>query len=82
MRGRGLGGRLLAAAEQEAVRRGCVGALLDPHDFQAPAFYYKHGYELFGTLTDLPPGHVRYYLAKRFAPDAGPPLHDYELADR
>jgi GNAT superfamily N-acetyltransferase len=66
LRGRGIGGRLLATAEQEAIRRGCTGAFLDTLDFQAPAFYQKRGYSVFGELPGLPPGHVRYYLAKRF----------------
>lgn len=65
--GQEIGGQLLAAAEQEAVRRGCSGAFLDTLDFQAPAFYLKRGYAVFGELPGLPPGHTRYYLAKRFA---------------
>jgi GNAT superfamily N-acetyltransferase len=69
LRGRGIGGRLLETAEEEAIRRGCAGAFLDTLDFQAPAFYQKRGYSVFGEWSGLPPGHVRYYLAKRF--DAG-----------
>ncbi|MEA2527000.1 MAG: hypothetical protein QOF73_4227 [Thermomicrobiales bacterium] len=66
LRGRGIGGKLLETAEGEAIRRGCIGVFLDTQDFQAPAFYRKHGYSVFGELPDLPRGHVRYYLAKRF----------------
>ena len=55
----------MAAAEQEAVRRGCSNAFLDTLDFQAPSFYAKRGYEIFGKLANLPPGHTRYYLTKR-----------------
>ncbi len=66
LRGRGFGGQLMEAAEAEARRRGCIGIFLDTHDFQAPAFYLKRGYSVFGELPDLPPGHVRSYLAKRF----------------
>ena len=40
---------------------------LDTFAFQAPAFYEKQGYTLFGTIEDLPPGHARYFLQKRFA---------------
>jgi GNAT superfamily N-acetyltransferase len=71
LRGQGIGGRLLEAAEQEAIRRGCTGAFLDTLDFQAPAFYRERGYAVFGVLPGLPPGHTRYYLAKRFDVTSG-----------
>jgi GNAT superfamily N-acetyltransferase len=63
-RGAGLGGRLLRAAEEEALRRGCPRAHLETHDFQAMDFYRRRGYALFGEQKDCPPGHVKYYLAK------------------
>jgi GNAT superfamily N-acetyltransferase len=65
LRGRGYGSRLLAAAEAEAVRRGCGHAYLDTLGFQAPDFYRKRGYRLFGEPDDFPAGHRRYFLAKR-----------------
>ena len=64
-RGKGLGKRMLLAAEQEAVTRGCLHAHLDTFDFQALPFYQKQGYEIFGQLEDYPVGHRRYYLQKR-----------------
>ena len=66
LRGRGIGGRMLRSAEEEAIRRGCIGAFLDTHSFQSLAFYQQRGYSVVGELPDMPPGHVRYYLAKRF----------------
>lgn len=63
-RGRGVGRRLLDAAEAEAVRRGARHAYLDTFDFQARPFYERAGYEVFGTLDDYPPGHCRYFLRK------------------
>lgn len=63
-RGAGYGTKLLAAAEDEARRRGCTKAHLDTISFQARPFYEKLGWRLFGTLEDYPPGHTRYYLQK------------------
>ena len=63
----GLGSRLLAAAEGEALRRGCHAAWLDTYDFQARPFYERHGYRVFGELDGFPGGHRRFYLAKRLA---------------
>jgi len=70
-RGQGLGSRLLALAEHEARRRECVGSYLDSFEFQAPAFYQKHGYEIFGVLDGYPPGSRQSYLSKRLSTPAG-----------
>jgi GNAT superfamily N-acetyltransferase len=66
MRGAGLGRKLLAQAEEEAVRRGCHGVWLDTFSWQARGFYEKLGYSVFGELQDYPVGHQRYFLTKRF----------------
>ena len=63
-RRQGYGERLLALAEQEAVRRGCHAAHLDTMSFQALPFYEKNGYTVFGVLNDLPVGHSRYFMKK------------------
>lgn len=63
-RGRGVGARLLQAAEQEAIHRGARHVYLDTFDFQALPFYEKQGYEVFGTLDDYPPDHRRFFLRK------------------
>ena len=65
LRGQGLGRRLLLAAEQAALRRGCTQVLLDTHDFQAPHFYQRLGYTIFGTFEGIGGQHTRYYLRKR-----------------
>jgi GNAT superfamily N-acetyltransferase len=64
LRGRGYGCALLAAAEDEAVRRGCMNACLETLSFQALPFYEKRGYVIFGQLPDMPPGGAKYFLAK------------------
>jgi GNAT superfamily N-acetyltransferase len=64
-RGRGLGAALLRAAEDEARKRGCIGAYVDTYSFQAPGFYARQGYAAFGRLEDLPPGGSRTWFAKR-----------------
>lgn len=64
-RGSGTGRSLIAAAEEEAVRRGCKHVHCDTFEFQALPFYQKLGFEVFGQLEDYPPGHTRYYLQKR-----------------
>lgn len=67
-RRQGHGGRLLQAAEHEAVKRGCTYAHLDTHGFQAIDFYQKRGYTIVGELKDLPPGDSRYLLRKILKP--------------
>ena len=64
VRRQGYGSQLLAAAEAEAVRRGCHHAHLDTMSFQALPFYKKHGYEVWGEIHDMPVGHSRIFLAK------------------
>jgi GNAT superfamily N-acetyltransferase len=66
-RRRGHGSRLLAAAEQEAVRRGCHHAHLDTMSFQSLPFYEKRGYSAWGVLQDLPSGHSRIFLSKKLS---------------
>jgi GNAT superfamily N-acetyltransferase len=63
-RRQGYGSRLLAAAEEESLRRGCRHAYLDTTSFQALPFYEKHGYRIWGILEDMPEGHRRIFLSK------------------
>ena len=67
VRGRGLGRRLLLAAESAAAERGCRGAWLGTFDFQARGFYERHGYVVFAELAGFPAGHTHYHLQKSFA---------------
>lgn len=65
-RGHDLGSKILAQAEHIARARGCLGVWLDTYSFQAPAFYKKQGYEMFGTIDDYPKGFSRHFLKKTF----------------
>jgi GNAT superfamily N-acetyltransferase len=65
LRGKGLGSALLAAAEDEATRRGCREMQLDTHSYQAPEFYRDRGYEAIGELPGWPLGTTRIFFRKR-----------------
>jgi ribosomal protein S18 acetylase RimI-like enzyme len=67
LRGRGLGTRLMRAVEKEARFRGCRQILLETHDFQAPAFYRKLGFEVVGQVAEYPRGHRYLTLVKHLA---------------
>lgn len=60
LRGRGIGSRLLAAAEAAGIELGARNAALETFEWQAPAFYSKHGYQEAARLDDYVDG---YYLA-------------------
>ncbi|MDG4793565.1 GNAT family N-acetyltransferase [Micromonospora sp. WMMD1082] len=68
-RGEGWGGRLLAAAEQEARRRGCTEISVASFSFQAPGFYRRHGYLDTGRREGIPGGHVDHHFWKSLVTD-------------
>jgi GNAT superfamily N-acetyltransferase len=67
LRGRGFGHRLLELLEEEAREQGARQVYLDTFSFQAPEFYKRHGYRVFGELKDFPAGHDRFFMTKQLS---------------
>ena len=68
LRGQGIGASLMRRAEREALARGCHSAWLDTFSFQAPDFYRRLGYTVFGRLDGYPAPHSRFFMQKTLAP--------------
>ena len=60
----GIGRQVRARAEYEALQRGCQYARVATSQYQAPGFYAKLGYILYGTLENCPPGETVSYFWK------------------
>ena len=64
IRGQGIGSQLLQQAESEAKKRNCRFAFVNTYQFQAPAFYQKHGYKEVFTMKNYPYTGQRHYYQK------------------
>ncbi|GAA3619190.1 hypothetical protein GCM10022223_40010 [Kineosporia mesophila] len=60
----GWGGKLLAAAEDQARRRGCARMVLSSFTFQAPDFYRRHGYVETGRAEGYPAGNAQVHFLR------------------
>lgn len=67
LRRKGYGSRLLALAEDEAKKHGAQHVYLDTFSFQAPEFYKKQGYRVYGELQDFPRGFQRFFMTKELS---------------
>lgn len=67
LREQGLGSALMRAVEVEAKARGCGQILLETHEFQAPDFYRRLGFEMIGRVDGYPRGHQYLTMVKRLA---------------
>jgi len=64
-RKKGMGKRLLEAAEAEARKSGCSQILIRSYSFQAPHFYEKYGFKIEHVINGFPEEHKYYFLTKR-----------------
>jgi len=64
LRGSGIGSEILRQAEDEGRRRGCRSAVVYTISFQAPEFYQRNGWQVFGEVPCDPPGTSRVFLTK------------------
>lgn len=64
LRGLGMAGKLLQAAEDEARKRGCKGAFIDTANPVARRAYKRQGYETFGTLEGYTDTHSITWMKK------------------
>lgn len=64
VRGAGIGARLMTMVESAAIERECNMICLDTFNFQAPDFYLKLGYEIYGRNQGYAGGYERIYLRK------------------
>ncbi|AQX85583.1 GNAT family N-acetyltransferase [Elizabethkingia sp. HX WHF] len=64
-RNRGIGSKLISAAETEAKKRKCSYLSLNTFSYQAPEFYEKLGFIKVGTEEDFPRGFSRYFYQKK-----------------
>ena len=64
LRGQGIGSQLLQQVESEAKKRNCRYVFVNTYQFQAPAFYQKHGYKEVFTMKNYPYTGQRHYYQK------------------
>jgi len=67
-RGRGLATRLIAAAEAEAVARGCLQTVHFAYSFQPRELYERVGYEVVARVEGFPSGTDALLFRKRLHP--------------
>jgi ribosomal protein S18 acetylase RimI-like enzyme len=65
LRNQGHGSDLMRTVELAARERGCGQIVLETHDFQAPGFYRRLGFEVTGRVEGYPRGHRCLTMVKR-----------------
>jgi len=64
-RRKGLGRRLLAEGEAHAKKNGARQSRLETFEWQAPAFYLKHGYRELANMPNYYQGHSLSLMVKK-----------------
>ena len=64
-RSKGIGSKLISAAEQEAIVRKIPYSTTDTFTFQAVDFYLKQGYKKIGVIKNYMEGHDKVYFRKK-----------------
>lgn len=64
LRSEGIGARVLAALELEAIQRGAGRAILDTMSFQAERFYIERGYVECGRVVNFASSYDRVFMTK------------------
>jgi len=65
VRGQGWGKKLMAAAEEEALKLGCTKMFVDTLSFQAPEFYGALGFAECARIPGFYDGHDRIFFQKK-----------------
>jgi GNAT superfamily N-acetyltransferase len=65
-RGLGLGRRLLTEAETKAKNEGCIACQTMSLSFQAPGFFQKMGYQVYGVSDSYPEPVIESHFVKFF----------------
>ncbi|NMA75033.1 MAG: GNAT family N-acetyltransferase [Bacteroidales bacterium] len=63
-RNQSIGTKILSLLESKLREYGCELCHLDTFNFQAPVFYKKNGYEIFGELHHKKQNITEYFLKK------------------
>ena len=64
IRGKGYGRDLMLEVERMAKEGGCTFAHTTTFSFQAPDFYQRMGYQIFGVIDDYP-GEIKQFFLKK-----------------
>jgi GNAT superfamily N-acetyltransferase len=64
LRGQGVGKRLVIVLEETVIERGCRQITLETFSFQAPEFYEKLGYRVFGVIEGYGNRFRKFYMQK------------------